>query len=488
MSGSELITMYNPDRGYKIYEYKEWWSDLWNPKDYGVDFDPNKSFFEQYKELQQKVPRFNLFNADTENCDYVNYAPHCKNCYLTFGSWFNENCHYGQTLSESKDSVDCAFLVKSELCYECIDTNDSYGAAFCQNCDTTRESIFCYDCRDIKNCLYSYNLRNKQYYINNQQATKEEYEAECEKLKSWNYLKQKKDEFEQKVINEAKHRYYVGNGNENVSGNLIFNCKNAKRCFSAYNDENVAFVARMLDSKDAWDFDGGGKSELVYENMSNDFSYNSIGCTTCEHMKNSHYCDLCFNCTNCFGCVGMRQAEYCILNKQYTKDEYEKRLAEIIERMQKDGEWGEFPPVKNSQFAFNKTMAQEYFPVTREEAERRGWMWEEEKDESKPAEKVEIPDNIKDVDVSILSKVLTSEKSGRAYKIIPHELEFLKKAGLPLPRLHPDERHNERMSKRAPRLLFDRQCVKCSKDLQTSYTEELAKNVYCEACFEQEIL
>ena len=52
LSGVDLITMYNPEYGYTIYEYKEWWSDKWNPFDYGQDFDSNKSFFDQFKELQ----------------------------------------------------------------------------------------------------------------------------------------------------------------------------------------------------------------------------------------------------------------------------------------------------------------------------------------------------------------------------------------------------------------------------------------------------
>ena len=488
LSGADLITMYNPDYGFKIYEYKEWWSDLWNPIDFGQEFNPDKSFFEQYKELQQKVPRFNIFNTGSENCDYVNYANHNKNCYLLFGSWFSENCHYSQTLSESKDSLDCTFLVKSELCYESVDTNDSYAAAYCQNCDMVRESMFCYDCRDVKNCLYCYNLRNKEYYINNIPSSKEEYEAEKAKLKSHKYLSEKKKEFDEKVKNQAKHRYYVGTNNENVSGNLIFGCKNAKRCFSAYNNENIAFCARMLDSKDAYDFDGGGKSELVLENMSNDFSFFSIGCTTCEHMKNSHYCDLCFNCTDCFGCVGLRQAQYCILNKQYTEEEYKKKISQIIEKMIADKEWGEFAPIENSQFAFNETMAYEYFPLKREEVEKRGWKWIDKKDEQRPAEKFEIPDNIGDVEISILNKILTCEKSGRAYKVIPHELDYLKKMGLPIPRLHPDERHNARMAKRAPRLLFKRNCAKCNMELETSYSEEFAKSVYCEKCYEAEVL
>ncbi|MDR2416416.1 MAG: hypothetical protein LBD75_07670 [Candidatus Peribacteria bacterium] len=40
------------------------------------------------------------------------------------------------------------------------------------------------------------------------------------------------------------------------------------------------------------------------------------------------------NVSHCFGCIGLRNKEYCIFNKQYTKAEYEKLVAEIIEQMQ----------------------------------------------------------------------------------------------------------------------------------------------------------
>jgi len=127
----------------------------------------------------------------------------------------------------------------------------------------------------------------------------------------------------------------------------------------------------MFDGKDSYDFDGGGKSELTYENMSNDFSYAAIAGTTSEHLQYSYYCDLCFHCENCFGCVGLRHKQFCILNKQYTKDEYEKLVSIIIQRMINDKEWGEFPYGKYSQFAYNETMAHEYFPLTKEAALQR---------------------------------------------------------------------------------------------------------------------
>ncbi|MEI8091831.1 MAG: hypothetical protein WCG98_06540 [bacterium] len=40
--------------------------------------------------------------------------------------------------------------------------------------------------------------------------------------------------------------------------------------------------------------------------------------------------------SNMFGCVGMRDKEYCILNKQYTREEYETLVPQIIEKMMAD--------------------------------------------------------------------------------------------------------------------------------------------------------
>jgi hypothetical protein len=342
MSHKPIISMYHPQSGYTVYEQGIWRSDARDPMSYGRVFDPSRSFFEQYSDLMKQVPRFNLFNMDTENCEYVNYAPHCKNCYLTFGSWFSEDCLYGQTINECKNCIDNTFVDKSEYCYENIDSNHNYNAFFCQNCIHASNSYFCFDCENITNCIGCYNLRNKEYHILNKQVSKEEFLAEKEKLSSYATLSERKKFYADQIKTKAIFAAYRGSQNENVSGDFIFECKNVKSCFSVYRSEDLAFCARMFEGKTSYDFDGGGKSELTYENMSNDFSYFSIGCTTCEHLTYSHYCDLCFHCDFCFGCVGLRNKQYCIFNKQYTKTEYETLVPEIIEQMKETGERGEF--------------------------------------------------------------------------------------------------------------------------------------------------
>jgi hypothetical protein len=52
-----------------------------------------------------------------------------------------------------------------------------------------------------------------------------------------------------------------------------------------------------------------------------------------------YYCQQIISCQNCFGCEGLQHKQFCILNKQYTKEEYDRLVPQIIEKMKADGEW-----------------------------------------------------------------------------------------------------------------------------------------------------
>ena len=71
----------------------------------------------------------------------------------------------------------------------------------------------------------------------------------------------------------------------------------------------------------------------------------------------------CRSCINCFACCGLSGQQYCIFNKQYTKEEYENIVAKIITHMQTTGERGEFFHPSLSPFGYNETVAQEYYPL-----------------------------------------------------------------------------------------------------------------------------
>src|SRR3989338_7803648 len=78
----DMISLYEEKSPFLVYCHECWWSDKWDPKSFAQDYDPNKTFFEQYKELQKKVPRLSLMNLNAIRTDYANGTSDNKDCYL----------------------------------------------------------------------------------------------------------------------------------------------------------------------------------------------------------------------------------------------------------------------------------------------------------------------------------------------------------------------------------------------------------------------
>jgi len=118
------------------------------------------------------------------------------------------------------------------------------------------------------------------------------------------------------------------------------------------------------------------------------------------------------------------------------------------------------------------------------------WRWKDNLPYTKGKETIawdQVPQRIEDVPDSITEEVLACEATGRNYRITKQELEFYRNKKLPLPRLHPDERHKRRMALRNPRKLWKRECDKCSKEIQTTYSPERPETIYCEECYLKEV-
>ena len=101
LCGEKIISLYHAEKPLTIYCNKCWWSDKWNPKSYGRDIDFSRPFFEQYRELQNKVPLPTLFNDDgigSVNCEYTENVTFAKNCYMLSMSWFAEDCMYSYSV------------------------------------------------------------------------------------------------------------------------------------------------------------------------------------------------------------------------------------------------------------------------------------------------------------------------------------------------------------------------------------------------------
>ncbi len=515
-----IVSLYSPDKTLTVYCQKCWWSDAWDPKAYGRDFDFSRPFFEQYRELQNVVPLIALMNDDgigSINCEYTQNVSSAKNCYMVSSSWKNEECAYdmqisGPELREVFDSLD--IFQKCEMVYDSIFLESCYRVRNCYRSFALVDCAFCLECRDCQDCFMCVGLRRKRYCFKNKQYTKEEYEkilAEY-RLDTWDGRERARKEFQEFIL-EYPREFAILRNCVNCTGDQMFNCKNMKYSFNVRGSEDTAYFENGNIIKTGYDMATGGENEECYEGITPDNDYRAL--FTIFSWKNSHaeYCENCHSGQNLFGCSSLRGAKYCILNKEYTKEDYHELRIRIVEHMKKTGEYGEFFPAKLSHFCYNETTAQMYFPITKEEALAKGYRWQDsfQFTTGKETIKVEaLPQTIAEVGDGIMKEVLACTNCKRNYIIVHQELQFYRRMNLPLPRQCFYCRNDERMRLRNPFRLWQRQCdckgagstngiyangephfhgeKACPNTFQTPYAPERPEIVYCEECYQAEVV
>jgi hypothetical protein len=61
-SGKDIISIYSPDKPYKVYDQKIRRSDDWDPMDYGFEFDFSATFRENFGNLSSTMPLMSIMN------------------------------------------------------------------------------------------------------------------------------------------------------------------------------------------------------------------------------------------------------------------------------------------------------------------------------------------------------------------------------------------------------------------------------------------
>ena len=313
-----------------------------------------------------------------------------------------------------------------------------------------------------------WNLRGKQYHIQNQPYTKEAYFEELKKynLGSWKTIQTLKEEWRALVQGYAVHRENLTLKITNSSGNYLTNCKQCVNCYyweiseECYNCLRGLNNKSIIDCTGIWDVELGGNAAHSYR------GYMMKSCVWSNRCRYCEYVDQCFDCEYCFGCVGLKNKRYCILNKQYSKEEYEALRERIIESMKKEGMYGDFFPYDLAYSGYNLSVAQIYFPKKKEEALAFGAAWEDVSDahhEGMPTS--ELPDDIKDADENITAQPLICPETGYRFNIAPRELAFHREMNIPLPRVHPDARNLARFRQINVLTPNRYQCIFCKKDI-----------------------
>ncbi|MBI5733192.1 hypothetical protein HY967_04585 [Candidatus Jorgensenbacteria bacterium] len=525
----EVISIYSADKPFNVYDQKLWWSDEWDSLQFGKTYDFSRPFFEQFKELWETVPLLALSNSNAINSDYCNVADQSKDSYMTSGSFKIENTHYSNRVYTVKDSMDLYVGFRNELCYECVHCSDCYRVVYGKQCIGCTDSYFLYDCRNCSNCFGCTNLRNKNHCIFNKQYTKEDY---LKKISEFNLGSAKQIEKLSKEFNnvyfKSIHKYATILKSVNVIGDNVSDAKNCKVCFDiTEGGEDCKYVHwGGLQTKDVYDGGPGvGIIDLSYEIVDTGLQGSNIAFTNVVYgSHNVRYALFCHNSSNIFGCIGLRNKNYCILNKQYSKEEYEELIPRVIKHMnhmpyidERDRQYryGEFFPPSISPFCYNESIAQDYFPLTREKALERGYKWREldERHYKTTKKAVDLPDNIKEVTDEILKEIIECVHKGEcndgctiAFKIMPAELQFYQRLNLPLPRFCFNCRHVRRLQERNPLKLWHRGCMcdyevypntrrhkhhldgRCPNEFETSYSSERKEIVYCEQCYNAEVV
>jgi len=493
-TGRSVISIYAKDAPCTVYDQAVWWSDDWDQFASGRPYDVHRSFFEQFHALSLAAPRPCIMNMGSENSAYTHHAPYNKNCYMCINSGYNQDCFFVTNFSiHSKDCADCLAIQHCERCVECVDCKQCVSCSHLHECETCSDCFFCFDCQSCSNCFGCWNLRHREYCFFNEQLTKADYLSKLKSMATETWTAHERDEplFRSSLASRAIHRNLLTKQCERSTGDRIVQCRDVRDSYYMFDCEECAHCYDCGDTKSSMDALEPYHGELQYETHGCNLGYNLIACSKSYECSNVYLSEYCFSCTDCFGCFGLRKAKHCILNTQYSQEEYERLVPQIIERMRADGEWGEFFPAILSPFAYNETVAQEYFPLSKEEVLQRGWKWWEQQDEMSKVTKVipaaKLPDAITAIPDDILNWAIECSVTQRPFRIIRQELEFYRKMNLPVPRFHPDERHRRRMALRNPRHLWNRKCQKCGKGMETTFAPDRPEIVYCEECYLKEV-
>ena len=506
-TGLDSFSGFPAEANLNTYENSYWYGDEWDPLDYGVDYDFSKPFFKQFRELFSRVPLMAKSSAAFMiNSDYCNEAGRLRNAYLCFDSDFVENSAYLVKATNMKDSFDSHEVIDDELCYEDVMVYKSYRTFYSLDCESCVDVWFSKGLRGCTNCFGCVNLRGKSHYFFNEPLSKEEYEKRLHELNLRSYesiekLRVKVLEFWQKF----PVKYYHGIRNFNCTGDRISDSKNVHDSFSIQEGENMRYIQiSVLKAANSYDcvqlFMG---VENAYECVTcGDGAYNLKFCfNSWGESRDLQYCGYCIGTSDCFGCVGLKKKKYCIFNKQYTKEEYLELKDKIIKHMNempyldssdREYTYSEFFPFEFSPLAYNESLAQDYIPLTREEAKEKGFLWRKPniREFQTTIQGADLPDLINDVSDDITKEIIGCVACKRAYRIVPIELQFYRRIGLPLPHKCHNCRFLDRYKFINKPKLYHRSCMNegCQNEFETSYDPDRPEIIYCEKCYQQEVV
>ncbi len=445
ISGKPTLSRFNPQRGLPVVTPDEFWSDQVDNRNFGRAYDFSRPFFEQFFELFQTAYNLPLGNVNVENSDFVNGAADVKDSYLSFVIISSSDCLYCFNVFRCSDLVDCCFCDGSRYCYASSDLSNCYQCQNCCECEGCQDCFGCWDCRSCTDCFGCFGLERQRFCLFNQQLTEAEYRSKVRAFQLSSLL-------ERKQALATIRQFFAANAHlpkrivncENSSGAYLRSCSNMELCFNARDSQDCAYVSAAQGSRDCW------RGFFTRSEMCNTGVFvDSYNCHFSYHPFNSQAIWYSFgmynSCEDCFGCVGLKKNRYCILNRQYSREDYFEIVPRIVTHMISTGEFGEWFPVELAPYSYDEGWTREYFePLGAAEIARRGYYrraFAPDSSSRRVCERAAIADRIEDCEAEDLEGIaICCERTGQAFSVQLKELEFYKQHSIPVPSLHWRER------------------------------------------------
>jgi hypothetical protein len=385
----------------------------WRPYDFSLEF------FENLANLSRDIPVASRFiDANSTDADHAASVWMSNKVYLSILAIDScENILYTFYVQDHVSNVLNSVMVwdHCDNVYFSSGIIKSYNILYSRFITDSANIWFSTDLIWCSECIFCDGLQNQSYCIANKVYEREIYFREKAKI-----LRMKSDflKFYQKLPKKGSNF-----GSKDIRGKFCIYSESVENGFFSYHvkdGRNIFFV---------WDKDG---RKNVYDTICSDQQWEGglYGCINLGTASNCYlsdsfighslyYCYNCQSCSFCLDCIGLKNQSYCILNQQYTKEEWEVLAEQIFASMERDGTLGEFFPATINPFYFNDTLA--YLiddSFTKSEVEALGYLWRDD-----PI-RVDIPEWLEvvkstDLDGSrgiIVSVILSETKDPETYQ------------------------------------------------------------------------
>ena len=492
-TGKPIICGIHPGTGVRVLPHKEWFE-----KDFAseqMDYDPNRSFFDQMNDLRLLIPSSAQKNyVEVENS--ISIASHGDlNSYFMVASK-SKNTLFGVVAYDAEDSAEIYNAVAVNQSYNVVNSTRIFQSRYVRESSDCLNSAFLFDCRDCEYCFGATNQRHKRYVWFNEQLSKEEWERRRTAV----------DLGKRSVVQEYLQRFdalmaqtiWPENFNEkttNSIGEYLHGCTDcqyvyfadggARHCdwcaWAIAQSEDNAFCAEVVNSKDCY------YSAAVPNCYGGSFL---LWCIRCQNTELSIGC---YDCEYCFGCVGLSKKKFHIFNKSYHEEEYWKQVDRIKCAMLERGEYGEFFPAKFSyghylesgavkyhlaDLAFGEKIQANLFDV-----ETEGAIGAELAHAVEVKDAKEIPDSIDEIDAWV-NKPVYDAKLKRRFSLIVPEIALYKKLRIAPPVEHHIARVMDMIFSSNSAVFDETHCAQCQKYIVVAKNKKYPnRKIYCRECY-----